>query len=115
LRTCGLRYDSLLGKAKAAHTGEANQGTHLLLPIGRQLFSHFQESTAHHFAGKTNTIVPNIPPFSSFTPALIAEYGTHTTEYRFGQTGSAVLAVSPPAGQHEKKKDLWLCVSTALQ
>lgn len=28
-----------LGKAKAAHAGKAEQGTHLLLPFGRQVFS----------------------------------------------------------------------------
>jgi len=36
--------DSLIGKAKAMCTSKAVQGIHSLLSIGRQMFSHLQES-----------------------------------------------------------------------
>lgn len=36
--------DSLIGKAKAMHIRKANQGIHFLLPIGRQIYNHLQES-----------------------------------------------------------------------
>jgi len=45
--TCRLRKGSLLGKAKATCTSKAKQGINLLLPPGRQMLIHFQESKAH--------------------------------------------------------------------
>jgi len=42
----GWDKDSLIDTARAAHRSEANQGIHSLLPIGRQVFSHLQESQA---------------------------------------------------------------------
>ena len=38
--------DNLICKAKAAHASKAKQGVHSPLPIGRQVFSHLQESRA---------------------------------------------------------------------
>lgn len=43
----GLDQDSLLNKAKAMHTSKTEQGIQSLLVIGRQMFSHFQETGAH--------------------------------------------------------------------
>ena len=87
----GWENDSFIGKAKAAHTSKANQGIHSLLPIGRQVFSHLQESKAtsrvmvtwedkrHH---------SECPLPSSFFPQLcmlsVTSYGM---EYPFGQLG----------------------------
>ena len=42
----GWDKDSFIGKAKATHTSKANQGIHSPLPMGRQVFSHLQESRA---------------------------------------------------------------------
>jgi len=45
-KLAGCNKDSLLGKAKAVHARKAKQAIHSILPIGRQLFSHLQESRA---------------------------------------------------------------------
>jgi len=42
----GRNKDSLTGKAKAACVSKAKEGIHSLPPIGRQVFSRFQESRA---------------------------------------------------------------------
>lgn len=45
---------------------KVNERIHLLLPIGKQVFSHIQESRAHHtqwFLEKTNAFTPNGNPF----------------------------------------------------
>lgn len=40
--------NSLPEKAEAAHAIKTKQQIHSSLPIGRQVFSHFQESRTHH-------------------------------------------------------------------
>jgi len=42
----GYYNHSLIGKARAIHATKTKQAIHLLLPISRQVFSHFQESRA---------------------------------------------------------------------
>lgn len=44
----GWRKDILWSKAKATYTSKAKQEINSLLPIGRQVFSHFHEGRAHH-------------------------------------------------------------------
>lgn len=44
----GSDKDSSLHKVKATCTSKAKQEIHSLLLIGRQFFSHFQESRTHH-------------------------------------------------------------------
>jgi len=45
VRKCvGRDEGNLVGKVKTVCTGKAKQGIHSLLPISRQVFSHFQES-----------------------------------------------------------------------
>ena len=58
--------DSLIGKAKAVCGSKAKQGIHLLLPMGRQVFSHLQESGAPSCITVTwedKPTTPNVPPF----------------------------------------------------
>lgn len=45
----GWDRDNLADKAEAAHMSKANQRIHSPLPIGRQVFSHLQDSRAQHF------------------------------------------------------------------
>lgn len=64
---------NILGKAKDAHASKAKEGLHSLLPIGKQVLSHFQESRAAQtsgFLGKTNAIPLNFCPSSFFLPVL---------------------------------------------
>jgi len=92
------------------HISKAKQGIQSLLPMGRQVYSHLQESRAlsrvmitwedkrHHSKSL---------PFLLLSPPLLymlsmTPYGM---EYPFGQLGSAVLAVSPPS---------FLCTSSLL-
>ena len=95
----GWDKDSLIGKAKAAHVSEEKQRINSPLPMGRQGFSHPQESRApspvtvtwedkHHNA--------ECPPLPSSSPAYVLSVVSYGMEYPFGQLGSAVLAVSPP-------------------
>lgn len=44
----GWDKSSLIGKEKAVCTSKEKEGIPSLLPIGRQMFGHFQESKAHH-------------------------------------------------------------------
>jgi len=46
-KTHGLRQN-LIGKAKAVYTSKAKQGIQSLLPIGRQVFIHLQETCVLH-------------------------------------------------------------------
>jgi len=92
---------SLIGKANAAHASKA-KWIHSLLPIGRQVFNHLQESRAqsrimvtwedkHHHSES-----PPLPPPSS--PQLYKlSMMSHGMEHSFGQLGSAVPAVTPPS------------------
>jgi len=89
------------GKAKPMHTKEAKQGIRSLLPIGRQVFSHLQESRApwriavtledKHCISKHRLL-----PSSSFQIYMlsITLYGF---EYSFGQFEPDVMTVSPPS------------------
>ena len=74
----GCDKDSLIGKAKATHSSKAKQGIHLPLPIGRQVFSHLQESRApsrvNGYLGRQNTMIPNVSSFLLLPPALHAEH-----------------------------------------
>jgi len=70
-------------------------------------------------------IAPNDTPFVLFSLSFYCCFHNHNDkmEYPFGQSGSAVLVVSPPsaspstslAGQREEQKCPWLCESTAQQ
>ena len=70
----GQDKDSLIGKAKAAHTSKANQGIHSPLPIGRQAFSHLQESGAPPCVMVTWEDKCHHSKHSSLPPALYAEH-----------------------------------------
>jgi len=62
-----------MGKAKTAHASKTKQGIHSLLPIGRQVFSHLQESRVQSCVtgvGKTNATTPINPLPSFFFPQL---------------------------------------------
>lgn len=65
-RQIGGGNDNLIGKAKGVCAGKAKRGIHSLLPIGKQIFSHFLEkrASAHVVvAWETNAITTNIFPF----------------------------------------------------
>ena len=82
------------------HVSKAKQRINSLLPIGRQVFSHLQESRApsrvtvtwedkHHHSER--------PPIPSSSPSfLLLSMTSYGMGYPFGQLGSAVPAVSPP-------------------
>jgi len=89
----GRDKDSLISKAKAVHASKAKSGIHSLLPIGRQVFSHLQESRA------LSRVMPSLsmcPPLLPSSPAFISEMMSYDTGHPFGQLESAVPAVSPP-------------------
>jgi len=58
--------ESFTGKAKAAHTGKAKQGTHSL-PICRQVFNHLQESRA--FIMQNGLLEWQMPSLQMFPPS----------------------------------------------
>lgn len=87
--------DMLIGKAKAMQASKATQGFNSLFPIGRQMFSLFHESRAHHVFcrhhvyWKINAITPNAIS-SFFPPVIMLNMMSYGTEYPYGQFGSAV-------------------------
>lgn len=103
-------------------------GIRSLLPIGRQIFSPFQDSMAHHverFLSKIKAITPNIHTPSFFTQLVLLNMMSYGKEYLFGQSESSILAVSllsflstPSSlleGQLEKQRNPRFCVSTMQQ
>ena len=118
----GWDKDSLIGKAKAAHTSKEKQGIHSPLPIGRQVFSHPQESRApscvmvtwedkHHRSEH--------PPLSFF-PSFICWAWCHMVWniplVSWGQLSRLCplpASCAPPAsslvGWGEEQKRPWLC------
>lgn len=95
----GWYKENLIGKAKATHTSRAKQGINLLLPFGRQLFSHLHENqpSSHvRLTQKADAFTPNSPSFLFLSPSLYAEYDTSWPEFSFGSAGVSVLAVPPP-------------------
>jgi len=66
----GRDKDSLKGKEKDTHTSNGKQGIHSLLPVGRQVFRHLQESRAPPHVTVTwedkchNSEYPPLPPSS---------------------------------------------------
>ena len=92
--------DSLIGKAKAVSTSKAKQEIDSPLPMGRQVFSHLQESRAPSHVTvtweETNAITPNVPPSFFFPQLYMLSMTSYGLEYPCGQLGSAVPAVSPP-------------------
>lgn len=72
------KKSSLIGKAKASHADEANEGVHSSLLMGRQVPALPRKAGPNHslwWLQKTNVITLNIPPFPSFT-TLYAEHDT---------------------------------------
>ena len=110
------------------HTSKARPGIHSPLPMGRQEFSHPQDSRApsrltgtwedkrHH---------SQRPPFLLLPQLYLPTMTSYGLGYPLGQSGSAVPAVSPPTpcappasllvGWGEKQKSPWLWVSPAQQ
>jgi len=71
----GFVKDNLIGKAKPECASKATQGIHSLLPIGRRVFSHLQESRAPSRVTDTwedNVVTLNVPLLSS--SVFIAEH-----------------------------------------
>ena len=83
-------------------TSEANQGIHSPLPMGRQVFSHPQDSRAPSRVTVTWKDKRHRSECCLPTPFLFpqAPYKLSMTsygmKYPFGQFGSPVLCVSPP-------------------
>jgi len=61
--------DSLPGKAKVTHPNKVKEGIHSLLLIVRQVFSHIQETRAHHAYDKCHC--SERPPLSPSFPQLL--------------------------------------------
>ena len=94
----GWDKDSLIGKAKATHTSKAKQGIHSLLPVGRQVFSHLQESRAPSLlmaTWETNAITPNILPFLLLHSALYAEHDVLWSGISLGSVGDSCPSCVP--------------------
>ena len=114
----GSDKDSLISKAKAAHGSKAKQGTHSLLPIGGQVFSHLQESRAPSritvtWADKRHHLEhPPLPPSSPQLSMLsVTSYGMEYPLVSWGQLSRLCplpTSCAPPAyslvGWGEKQK-----------
>lgn len=92
----GWDRDNLVRKAKANHTSKVKPRINSLFPIGSQVFSHLQESTApshmmvtwenkHH-----HSKCPPFLPSSFFLPFCILSMMSYGWEYPFVQFGSPV-------------------------
>lgn len=102
------------GKVKAWHTNNKNS----LLPMGRQVFSHFQGSRAmEEWLGKTNANIPKIPHSHPSLPRFIYWAWCHTiwnvTLVSCGHLSCSCLLptshVPPvlPVWQYEKQERLY--------
>lgn len=124
---------SLLGKAKAAQKKKQQK-----TKWNREFIPYFPWARRHSDTSRKEVLIaPNgflgiqrpspqmCPPFSFFSPSFIAEPDACGVGHPFGQSGPAVLAMTPPApgappawllaGQHEKQINPCLCVRAALQ
>lgn len=96
----GWDKDSLIWKAKPMHPGWAKQGIHSVLPIGRQVFSHLQQSRVPSHMTVTwenkchHSKHPPLPPPSPYF--IDWAWCQMVWNVPFDQLGSPLLAVSPP-------------------
>ena len=86
----GWDEDSLIDNAKAARASKAKQGTHSLLPIGRQVVSHLWESRAPSrltVTGEDKFHHSEHPLFFLLPPALYAEHDVIWYRISLGSAG----------------------------
>jgi len=91
--------ESSIGKAKAMYTSKVKEGINSLLPTGRQVFSHLQQSRAPSHATVTwedKCHHSEHPCLRSFPSFLFLNMMSYVMEYPSVQMMSAVPAVSPP-------------------
>jgi len=95
----GWDKHSLIGKAKTTHTSKSKEGIISLLPIGRQVFNHLQESRAlSHVTGRRMPSLRTSTLPSSFHSFILLSMMSYGVEHLCGQlaVSPAVPAVSPP-------------------
>lgn len=86
--------------SRQLRTMQSLQGNHLLLPAGRQVFTHFQENRTHHvkqFLGKTNAITLNTHTILLFLNLdFIVQHDVVWYGIFFWLVRPAVIALSSP-------------------
>ena len=112
--------DSLTGKAKAVHASKAKQGIHSPLPMGRQVFSHPQESRApSHIMVTWEDKCHNArcPPFLPSSPSLYTQHDIMVWNIPLASSGQLSwlcplpMSRAPPAlslaGPEKLKSPVW--------
>ena len=126
----GWDKDSLKrGKAKAVHTSKAKPGIHSPLPMGRQVFSHLQESRApsrvmgswedKHHNSKHPSLPSSSPSFIGWAWRHIAWNIPWVSWGQLSQLCPLPTPCAPPAcslvAWGEEQKSPWRCASTVQQ